>query len=165
MRINDTVRVIGNGSVGTIASQVYADPFDDEPTCLVKIEDSPGCCIAFGTADLEPVSLEQVWNELQAVPSYVSRDKSDEPICAGEFEALQIVTADSSYAVFVSEEGSRERLESHGMTFQDIPRYICTECERAYRWDDDAIAAAMEYPFMPCGHAWDCLGYVAVSVV
>lgn len=73
MRINDTVRVIGNGSVGTIASQVYADPFDDEPTCLVKIEDDYGCCIAFGTADLEPVSLEQVWNELQAVPAYLEQ--------------------------------------------------------------------------------------------
>lgn len=165
MRINDTVRVIGNGSVGTIASQVYADPYDDEPTCLAKIEGSHGCCIAFGVADLEPVSLEQAWGELQAVPSYVSRDKADEPICAGEFEALQIVTADSSYAVFVSEEESREHLAAHDMTLQDIPRYICTECERVYRWNDDDIAAAMERPFMPCGHIWDCLGYVAVTPV
>lgn len=87
LQINDTVRVC-TGQIGTVVSQVYADPFDNEPTCLVKVEDSYGCCVAFGVADLEPVSSEQVWNELQAVPSYLEQQAEQ---TAAEWSAFSSV--------------------------------------------------------------------------
>lgn len=87
------------------------------------------------------------------------------PVSREAYEVLQSEAANVSYAVYESQEESCERLAAHGLTLQDIPRYICTECERVYQWRDDDIAAAMERPFMPCGHHWDCLGYVAVRPV
>ena len=98
-------------------------------------------------------------------PEAVKDAEQITPVSREAYEVLQSEAANVSYAVYESQEESCERLAAHGLTLQDIPRYICTECERVYQWHDDDIAAAMERPFMPCGHHWDCLGYVAVRPV
>lgn len=66
--IGDTVRVPG-GKIGEVVSQCFLFPEDGVEGYLVDV---PGVgSIAYNTADLELVTLESVWQELQSTPSYV----------------------------------------------------------------------------------------------
>ena len=69
--VNEPVRTT-SGEIGTIVGQVYPDPSDGVLVCLVKID--KGACLVYAVTDLEPVTLEQMWAELQAVPSYIERN-------------------------------------------------------------------------------------------
>ena len=68
--IGDTVRVPG-GNIGEVVSQCFLFPEDGVEGCLVDV---PGVgAIAYNTSDLELVTLESVWEELQSVHSYVEQ--------------------------------------------------------------------------------------------
>ncbi len=68
--IGDTVRT-SDGKIGTVVSQCFLFPEDGVEGCLVNVP-SIGS-IAYNTADLEVVTVESVWAELQSVPAYVER--------------------------------------------------------------------------------------------
>ena len=65
--IEDIVRT-PDGRIGTVVSQCFLFPENGIEGCMVDVLGIG--CIAYNTADLEIVTLEQVEQELQAVPSY-----------------------------------------------------------------------------------------------
>jgi hypothetical protein len=68
--IGDTVRAF-DGKIGEVSSQCFLFPEDGVEGCLVTM---PGTgSIAYNTADLDIVTAESVYAELQAVPSYIEQ--------------------------------------------------------------------------------------------
>ena len=68
--IHDTVRT-PDGKIGTVVSQCFLFPEDGVEGCMVDVQGLG--CIAYNTADLEIVTVESVYAELQAVPSYMEQ--------------------------------------------------------------------------------------------
>jgi len=52
------------GTIGTIGSQIYLDPFDQTPVCLVSVLGDDGPHIVFVVSDLQPLTTTAAIQEL-----------------------------------------------------------------------------------------------------
>jgi hypothetical protein len=64
-----------NGTIGTVAGQVYPDPFDATPVCLVKVLGDVGPTVVFAVSDLQPLTPADAIAELTGQWGY--RDITD----------------------------------------------------------------------------------------
>src|SRR5204863_6042451 len=64
-----------NGTIGTVAGQVYPDPFDATPVCLVKVLGDVGPTVVFAVSDLQPLTTTAAIQEL--VTQWGYRDITD----------------------------------------------------------------------------------------